>query len=248
MMSRPLLALLLATPLAACTAGDITGGGGGDDGVSDDSSGDDVAAGPDASVQDFSVSMSPTTVATTLGTENHYTVTLDSSHFSGPVTLTATGVPAGWNVTFSPSATVTVPEDGQVTADMTVAVPTDVAGMNANVGVMAQAAPGQRSATGALNVANEYDLIIPDGTKNTTHPFPSTLRLKVGVTLKIKTLDSQAPHRIHSDGGDGFPHQDTDMTNGQSYDVTPTDTTATYHFYCHDHGEGLGATNLTMVP
>src|SRR5689334_11199405 len=97
MNCRPLLAFLLATPLAACTVGDITGGGGGgDDGVSDDSSGDDVAAGPDAAVADFSVAMSPTTQATTLGTSSHYTVTLDSSHFAGSVTLTATGVPTGW--------------------------------------------------------------------------------------------------------------------------------------------------------
>jgi hypothetical protein len=35
------------------------------------------------------------------------------------------------------------------------------------------------------------------------------------------------------------------MGTGQEYDVTPTDTSTTYYFYCHDHGEATGATHLT---
>jgi hypothetical protein len=243
---RILLALLLSLPLAACTAGDITGGAGGDDSSGDDSSGDDVAGGPDAAVADFSIALSPTQQATTLGTETRYTVTLDSSNFSGAVTLAATGVPESWNATFEPSPTVNMALDGTTTATLVVTVPSDAIASNASIGVTASGAPGTRASTGALQVANEYILDIPDGTKNNLHPFPTELQLRLGVTLRIRTLDTQAPHRIHSDGGVGFPHQDTSMTAGQEYDVQPGESGA-FRFYCHDHGEGLGATNLTII-
>jgi hypothetical protein len=245
MTPRLFLAVLLATPLAACTAGDITGGG--DDSVGgDDDGGDDVAGGPDAAIADFSVSLSPTQQATTLGTETRYTVTLDSSNFGGPLTLSATGVPEGWVATFDPSPTVTVPVDGQAVATLVVTVPSDAIASNASIGVTAAGSPGSHAAGAALQVANEYILDIPDGTRNTAHPFPTNLQLRVGVTLRIRNQDSQAPHRIHSDGGLGFPHQDESMTVGQEYDAAPGEAGG-FRFYCHDHGEGLGATNLVMI-
>jgi plastocyanin len=236
------LALLLAAPLAACTVGDITGGNSGDD----DGSGDDVSGGPDAAVQDFAITMSPTQANTTLGTETHYTVTLDSSNFAGAVTLTATGVPETWSYAFVPSATVTVPLDGQITAELVVTVPPDAIASTASLGVSAAGTVGTRTIAGSLVVANEFIIDLPDGTKNGTHPFPPNLQLRVGTTLRVRTLDTQAPHRIHSDGGLGFPHQDTSMTAGQEYDALPGEA-GSYRFYCHDHGEGLGATNLTMI-
>jgi plastocyanin len=243
-----ILAAALALPFAACTLGDITQpgpGGGGDDTVG---GGDDVAASPDASVTpDFRIaSMSPTQAATSLGTTTHYTLTLDSSNFSGPVTLAAAGAPASWNVTFSPSATVTVPMDGQATVDMVVAIPTDGDAGSSTLNITASGSPGERTATAQLAVANEYVITIADGTGTGAHPFfPQNLTLKIGVTLKIKDADTTKPHRIHSDGGAGFSHQDNDMAAGGEYDVTPSASGA-YYFYCHDHGEGLGATNLTM--
>jgi plastocyanin len=136
--------------------------------------------------------------------------------------------------------------DGIATADLVVTVPSDAIASNASISISAAGAPGTHAAGGALQVANEYILDIPDGTRNGAHPFPQNLTLRVGVTLRIRTLDSQAPHRIHSDGGLGFPHQDTSMTAGQEYDATPGEAGG-FRFYCHDHGEGLGATNLTMI-
>jgi hypothetical protein len=222
-------------------------GPGGDDDSSGDDSGDDVGAGPDAApAPDFAVSVSPTNAATTLGTETRYTITLDSANFTGDVALSAQGVPAGWTATFTPSPSVTMPLDGSVVAELVIAVPSDAAASNANIVITAAGAPGTRTAVGALAVANEYVFDIPDGTRNGAHPFPGTLRLKLGAKLRLRTMDTMAPHRIHSDGGLGFPHQDASMTAGQEYDATPGEA-GTFRFYCHDHGEGLGATNLTVV-
>src|SRR5688500_11107915 len=102
MTLRAVLAILLATPLAACTVGDITGGpgGGGDDTGGGDATG---GPGPDAAlIPDYSLTMTPPTASTTLGTVTSYSVTLSSSNFEGPVTLTATGLPASWTAEFSP--------------------------------------------------------------------------------------------------------------------------------------------------
>lgn len=245
-----LLALALG-PLAACTLGDITPGGPGNPGGGDDvTSGDDTSGGaPDAApTPDFTASMSPTQQATSLGTTSRYTITLDSSNFMGPVTLAATGAPASWNVSFDPMDTVTVPMNGQATVDMVVQVPSDGDAGNMNLAVTATGSAGTKQVGASLAVANEYVITIANGTGSSAHPFfPQQLTLKIGATLKIKDADTSTAHRIHSDGGPGFPHQDNDMAAGQEYDITPSASGA-YYFYCHDHGEGLGATDLTMHP
>jgi plastocyanin len=246
-LARLLLVLAAAAPLAACTVGDITGpGGGDDDGISGDDDGDDTAAGPDAGVEpSYSLTMTPPQVATTLGTESHYTITLASTNFTGPVSLSVSGLPADWMATFEPTA-VTMPLDGTTTVDLTITVPTTAAGATTQIGVNASAAPGTHEASAQLAVANEYIMTIGDGTGTGAHAFPSNLQLKLGATLRIMDADTGTPHRIHSDGGDGFPHQDASMEAGQEYAVTPGDLGG-YRFYCHDHGEGTGATNLTVV-
>ena len=71
------------------------------------------------------------------------------------------------------------------------------------------------------------------------------MTINAGTMLRFINYDT-APHRVHSDGGAGFPHQDFDMGPGQEYDVTPTGTSTTYRFYCHSHGESTGETNLTV--
>lgn len=234
---------LLVLPPAACTVGDITGPGGGDDvGVGDD----DPGLAPDAApTPDYAVSIAPPSIDTTLGTESRYTITLSSDHFDGDVTLSATGVPAGWTATFEPS-TVTLADGGTGAATLVVVVPSDAAAAAATIGVDAQAAPGLRQASAALTVANEYVVDLAAGTGSGAHAFPPNLTLKLGATVRVRNSDT-TPHRVHSDGGAGFPHQETSMAQGESYLATPGDVGG-YRFYCHDHGDGLGATALTVVP
>lgn len=245
---RPLLVLALAAPLAACTVGEIAGPGGGDDtvGGDDDPVGgdDDPAATPDAATPDFVAVMTPPTIDTTLGTISRYTITLDSTNFAGPVSLVATGVPEGWTAEFDPSAGVTLPLDGQATVDLVITVPSNAAASTATIGVDATAAPGLRQVSAQLAVANEYILTIPSGAGEGTHQMPGTLNLKLGATLRITNGDTIA-HRVHSNGGAGFPHQDASMGQGESYVVTPGEA-ANYTFYCHDHGEGTGVTSLAV--
>ena len=114
---------LAALPLAGCDVGSIGGGSGDDISTGDD----DTGGGPDASVvdpptPDYRVSMTPPTIDTQLATEARYTITLDSTNFTGTVDLAATGVPDSWTALFSPT-TVTVPLDGQATAELVISVP-----------------------------------------------------------------------------------------------------------------------------
>ncbi len=243
---RTLLALALATPIAACTVGDLTGpggGGSGDDTGGGDDTGDDVA-GPDAAVApDFTATMTPATLSTALNSETRYTLTLESSNFEGPVTLTATGVPATWTTSFEPS-TVAMALDGTTTVQLVVQVPSNGEAMTATLGVEASGSPGTKVVSSQLVVANELTVVIPSGTATGGHQFPGRIDLKLGATLKVINSDGTL-HRIHSDGGAGFPHQDNDMTQGQSYSVIPGDL-GEYRFYCHIHGTGTGVTNLVV--
>lgn len=243
MSNLPRIGLLLSLLVPACTVGEVLPGGGGDDqiGGGDDTSG----VGPDAAVEapeDFSLAMTPPAIDTTLGTTTHYTLTLQSDNFAGPVTLTATGVPTGATATFAP-ASVTLPLDGQVTVDLAIVTTSEFAAGTSTIAVEAVAAPGTHSASGSYVVANEYIYTI--GAVGTgAHGFPSTMRLPLGAKLTIKNGDTIG-HRIHSDGGAGFPHQDATMPAGASYSVTPGDVGG-YTFYCHDHGVGVGVTNLVV--
>ncbi len=241
MRRLPLLALLL---LPACTVGEIGDLGGGDD----TSSGDDISeVGPDAAPaesHDFTMAMTPPTITTTLGTTSHFTLTLTSDNFTGPVTLALTGVPSGWTPTITPANPI-VPLDGMVTVDVAIAQPQTMAGATATIGVSASAAGiAPKTGQSTLTVTNDYIVTIPAGTGTGSHSLPGTLNLVLGATLHIKNGDTTL-HRIHSDGGLGFPHQDTDMAQGEEYTVTPGEVSS-YSFYCHDHGVGTGVTNLLV--
>ena len=85
---------------------------------------------------------------------------------------------------------------------------------------------------------------IPLGTGSGTHPFPAQFRIRLGAVLHILNEDT-APHRIHSDGLPGFPHQDFSMGQGQEFVVTPSEV-GPYPFYCHDHLIGSGASQLLV--
>jgi len=239
--SALLLALLVAP---ACTVGEVIGGPSGDDtGLGGD---DEVGVGPDGSVADpeeFSVAMTPPSITTTLGTTSHYTLTLQSDNFAGPVTLAATGVPTGATVTFTPPAP-TLPLDGTVTVDVAVVITAEFIAGTSTIGVDATATPGLRSATGEYVVTPDYILDITLGTGTGAHPFPSTLRLPLGTELHIRNVDTTG-HRIHSDGGLGFVHQPATMPQGAEYAITPGEVAA-YTFYCHDHNVGSGVTNLVV--
>jgi hypothetical protein len=247
------LSLLLA--LGACDVGTLGPGGGnpGPGGGSNPESPDAQPApgSPDAAPPDFLVSVTSPTNATTLGTEVHYQIMVAGVHdMNGDVALTATGVPASWQATLTPT-TVTLSADGSATADLKLVIPTDAADLTANIGVSASGASVTHTATAAsaLTVAKEVIVTITDGTGAGVHPFPSRIDVLVGTKLRVMDADTKTVHRIHSDATaqDGFAHQDNDMSAGQEYDAVPNQGGGTqYRWYCHDHGQGTGVVNLVV--
>lgn len=192
----------------------------------------------------YSVTLDPPTASTALGTEVTYVVTVRATDFSGPVALVAAGAPASWTVTFSP-ATVQATDGGTVASEMKVVIPPngEAAATGQTLTVNATGAPGAKSATATLTVANEYTFAITAGTGAGAHfgaMNGGLLRLRAGSTLHISNNDTIG-HRIHAGGG-VFPHQDNTMGPGQSYTVTVQDGSDT--FYCHDHGQGQGEVNV----
>lgn len=242
-MAARLALVLCALLLAACDVGSTIPGPGGDDDPGVDAAPVEIDAAP---VPAYTVAVDPPTLSTTLGAEVTYIVTVRGSAFSGPVTLAASGMPASWVVTFTP-ATVEAIDGGTVASEMKVRVPSNgepaVAGQA--IAVDANGAPGPRTATTSLTVANEYTVSLTSGTGAGPHwgvMSGGLLRLRAGATLKITNNDTVG-HRIHAGGG-VFAHQDTTMAPGQSYDVVVLDGSDL--FYCHDHGQGTGEVNVNV--
>ncbi len=75
----------------------------------------------------------------------------------------------------------------------------------------------------ASNPCTTYIITIPLGTGAGDHGFPATIDVDLGATLHFVNADTTL-HQIHSDdmGVCGFPHQQTSMSQGEEYVVTPT--------------------------
>lgn len=81
-------------------------------------------------VQDFSVSVSPSSQTVDTGTSTTYTVTVSSQNgFAGSVSVSCSAAPAGLNVSCSPTS-VNVPSNGSATSTMTVSVPSSLGAGN----------------------------------------------------------------------------------------------------------------------
>lgn len=201
----------------ACTVGDLSGpnpgpgqdpGGGpsvGPDAAPGSDPGDPAPNAPDAAPPDYALAMAPATAAIELGQEAAFTVTLDSDRFAGPVALTASGVPDSWLVTFTPSDTIELPANGTAMVTVTVAAPSNAEPAAATLGVIATAAPGERGAQAALEVANQYTVTIADGVGEGQHEFPGLAEVRLGTNITILNADA-TQHRIHSNNDEaGFP-------------------------------------------
>ncbi len=226
--------------LGACDVGSTLPGPGG----GDDDPGVDAAPPIDAPIPAYAIALDPPALSTALGTEVTYVVTVQASAFSGPVTLAASGAPASWTVSFTPP-TVNAVDGGTVASEMKVVIPSngEPAAAGSTLTVNATAAPGARTATATLTVANEYTFSITPGTGTGLHfgaMSGGLLRLRAGTTLHIANNDTVG-HRIHAGGG-VFDHQEATMGPGQSYTVTVLDGSDT--FYCHDHGQDRGEVNV----
>ena len=205
---------------------------------------DDGSTDPDP---DFTITVASNAPATTLGTETSFAVRLASSDFDGTVDLAVTGAPAGWAVTLDETS-VDLGDGTPVIVEGPVTIASDGAAAPAGqeLTVTATGAPGTRSVTIDITVADEYVLPIAAGTGDGPH-WPDhaggVIALRVGTTLRVRNDDATF-HRIHPEENiDGFAHQPESMAAGGSY-LAVIGGTGTEAIYCHDHGH---ADHVTIV-
>jgi hypothetical protein len=186
---------------------------------------------------------------TTLGTETSIEADLEATGgFAGPVTLTLTGAPPTWNVAV-PGAPIDLATNGTAFVTIVVTIPPNGATAPTGQTLTVHATAASISSTGStsLVVANEFIVPIALGTGAGAHwgaLAGTTIHLNVGVTLSIRN-DDTIPHRVHTNGGIvGFPHQQSDLLQGDSF-VNVLGAGSDY-FSCHDHGDDAGIVNLVM--
>jgi plastocyanin len=149
-------------------------------------------------------------------------------------------------VAFEPSDAIELPLNGEVVVTMSVVVPTNAEALTGEIGVVAQAEPGQRDGAVTVAVDNRLLIDIDNGIGATLHPFPPTVEIRLGAIVEFRNLDNDI-HRIHADDdGAGFPHQENVMVQGESYAVSIT-RTGGYNYYCHIHEVGLGVGRIEVI-
>jgi plastocyanin len=195
-----------------------------------------------------SISLSPPSTSTTLGTTLHLTATITSNGYAGSVTIGAGGGPADWQFAHPSSINLTVGQISTVMVDLTIASNGSAATGGAQVNVSATAAaqpPVSDSST--VTVANEYVMLMGNGTGSGLHwvGVPTTLNLRVGSTFTIRNNDS-VNHQIHTGGGiTGLIHQAAAMGPGGQYSVT-LGSAGTDTIYCHVHSQTSGMFNVNV--
>lgn len=213
------------------------------DGHRPDGGGEDAAAdGSVSPADDFSVTLSPPTISTTLGTTSHYTITVTSLGYAGDVALAPKNIPASWSAVID-TPTVNVAANGSIMADLAITVPSTGAATAATLGIDAVEGAQTRSGMANLAVANEFIVDIADGTSDGQHNFTTPINIKVGTKLRIRNRDTTAAHRIHGSTA-GFPHQAEDMAFGAEYALTPP--VGAHPFYCHDHSIGVSSATVNV--
>ncbi len=228
--------------LAGCNVGVVQQGPGGGSGGADagqQPEPDAEASSADAAPPDYALIVPQTPVELSLGQRAELSLQLSSERFAGPVSLSADGFPESWTVTFEPSNVVTLIADRTTTVIVRIEVPSDGEAGTATLNVTADAAPGIRTGSAAVDVANELTIVIGAGTGDGNHAFPENLQVRIGTTVTFLNADGSA-HRIHSGNeAAGFVHQDDDMNQGQSYSFSFTAPGA-FGYYCHIHEQEAG--------
>jgi plastocyanin len=200
---------------------------------------------------DFTISVGAVP-STTLGMQVALVVTLTSTGFGGPVTLSVSGVPASWSVDIAGGNTANVISNLTTTKTVTLTIPSNAAPAptGQQITVQAVGASGTHSASRSVTVANEFIVVMPNGTGGGVHwgaVVGTTVQLKVGTAFRFRN-DDVTVHQIHFDGDiPGFVHQpDPGSSQGQSYVVTSTGAGTEDDVHCHIHGTGVGTFTVVV--
>ena len=189
---------------------------------------------------DFTVAVD-TPTATTLGTQVVLHVHLASTGDSGDVVLHVTGADTSWDVTL-PVGPVTLTTNGQKSANVLIAVPTNGASAPTGRSVTVDAAIGSLHHSAATSVTVANQLVIPiqrgAGAGTASHwPFANstTFHLNAGTMVTFRNDDTLG-HIIHSNGAIGIAHQaiGSPTLPGDTYSQT-TSGSGSALVTCHSH-------------
>ena len=170
----------------------------------------------------------------------------------GTVTLGVSGVPASWTADIAGGNTANLISNLTTTKTVTLTIPSNAAPAQGGVQITVQAtgASGTHSASRSVTVANEFIVVMPNGTGGGVHwgaVVGTTVQLKVGTAFRFRN-DDGTTHQIHFDGDiPGFVHQpDPGAAQGQSYVVTSTGPGTEDDVHCHIHGTGVGTFTVVV--
>lgn len=191
------------------------------------------------------------TVSTELFTSEMLNVTVTGAMgFQGAVTLTPTVVDAqgnpiaDWTVAASP-ATLTLTENGNMSAAIMVTIPSDSAELAATVKVTATAGTLTADVSSAFTVAQQLHISFDAGTGTSTphahaQALPQNMNVKSGTSI-IWINNDTIQHEVHGDNG--IQHEGGPLDPGATYTVQ---LTATGQWYCHAHNESDGIRQISV--
>ena len=181
-----------------------------------------------------------------------------STGFTGMVTLTAVGLPAGVTAVFTPaSVDVTAgPATAKVDFKSTLATAPVASAASSIQGVAAAASTSTASANLTFKVNNALTLTIPVNMealnvagKNDTLSSQLPATVKSGATLTYVN-NSSAPYRMHSNGAGALPHSATALATGGTETHAGLDASKG-NPSIYEHGTTTGTNNtatVTLVP
>jgi cysteine-rich repeat protein len=211
----------------------------------------------------LNISVDKPTVTTDLSTDTMLTVSLiGEGGFGGPVTLTGTATDAagaaltGWTVTFA-QPSVTVPENGMVTAVATVHVPALNVGLAANIKIEAASSLPTVDTTSAFTAMNQITYEVTNNVDKCAYPPTGVTQIKVGT--KVRFVNKFAAGAVAGDritihmnvptptNNTGFAHE---PDPGHAIDTAYERTAAgpgTVSWYCHAPGPTVNGITIQIV-
>lgn len=188
------------------------------------------------------IAASPAARATTLGTQVLYPIEVLSCGYAGPITLGASGLPAGWSAAF-PQSSIELSNGQQILTELSVTVPSDsVDGVFELAAFASITAQELALAPLSLDVANVFVITHAAGTGSGPHGYPALTRLRSGAQASFRNEDADF-HAMHFEPA--FTHEPPPGTaQGASFDVVAP--VGTYDFYCHNHGTNAGEGRLIV--
>jgi plastocyanin len=192
------------------------------------------------------VTLDKTTDTVRLNESHSYTATITPSNgFSGSVTLSLEGAPAGVTATFDPAAVMV--STAPVTVAVTVAVASDMAVPASSVPLSIKGTSGAITSAAALGVMIPAELFvqIPKGVNIGTAAAPNKTAfgtfgmpvIEVAAGTKVTWVNNDIiDHEVHSDGTLGIAHESGPLKANGANTYTQTFSKAgTFSYRCHIH-------------